>query len=135
MFPKISSTNRRSAWAIREMDLFSSERSWGVFMRGIRAPLQNLSGNLGEGVVLNALRGVRLGFVVPPSASEKPIHLAQGRFPELEDRCEAGQLARDAAQLGRTFGRLGRSTALAGVFRHVLEAHLLSRAQVRAHGC
>jgi hypothetical protein len=54
MFPKISSMNRRSAWAIRQMDLFSFERSWGVFMRGIRTPLQNLSGNLVERVVLNA---------------------------------------------------------------------------------
>src|SRR5262245_7951013 len=107
MFPKISSTNRRSAWAIREMDLFGFERSWGVFMRGIRAPLQNLSENLVEHVVLNALEGIRTGFVVPPSSSEKPIHLARGRSPELEDRCEATQLARDAAQLGRTFGRLG----------------------------
>jgi hypothetical protein len=43
MFPKTSSTNRRSAWAIREVDLFSFERNWGVFMRGIRAPRQNLS--------------------------------------------------------------------------------------------
>ena len=43
MFPKISSANRRRARAIREVDLFSLERSWGVFMRGIRAPRENLS--------------------------------------------------------------------------------------------
>jgi hypothetical protein len=43
MFPKISSTNCRRAQATREIDLFSFERSWGVFMRGIRAPRQNLS--------------------------------------------------------------------------------------------
>ena len=45
MFPKISSTNRRSVWASREVDLFSLERSSGVFMRGIRPPHQNLSEN------------------------------------------------------------------------------------------
>jgi hypothetical protein len=44
MFPKISSTNRRSARAIREVDSFSLERISGVFMRGIRAPRENLSG-------------------------------------------------------------------------------------------
>ena len=43
MFPKISSTNRRTAGAIREVDLFRFERNWGVFMRGIRAPRENLS--------------------------------------------------------------------------------------------
>ena len=48
MFPKISSINRRSVWAIREVDLFSLERSWGVFMRGIRAPGENLSENLAK---------------------------------------------------------------------------------------
>jgi hypothetical protein len=47
MFPKISSTNRRSACAILDMDLCSSERDSGVFMRGIRAPHLNLSENLG----------------------------------------------------------------------------------------
>src|SRR5438093_8462352 len=133
MFPKISSTNRRSARAIREVDLFSLERSSGMFMRGIRAPRQNLSEK-----GWNALSSTRWEFDWvrdSGSSSEKPIHLARGRFPELEIRCETAQLARDAAQLGRAFGRLGRSTALAGVFRHVLEADLLSRAPIRSHGC
>jgi len=39
----MSSPNRRSARAIREVDLFRLERSWGVFMRGIRARRENLS--------------------------------------------------------------------------------------------
>jgi len=43
MFPKISPTNRRRERAIREVDLFRFERNWGVFMRGIRAPRENLS--------------------------------------------------------------------------------------------
>jgi hypothetical protein len=43
MFPKISPANRRRAWAIREVDLFRLERNWGIFMRGIRAPRENLS--------------------------------------------------------------------------------------------
>jgi hypothetical protein len=43
MFPKISPANRRRARAIREVDLFSLERNWGVFMRGIRALHENLS--------------------------------------------------------------------------------------------
>ena len=51
MFPKISSTNRRSARAIREVDLFRFGRNWGVFMRGIRAPRENLSENFGENFV------------------------------------------------------------------------------------
>src|SRR5256885_16284137 len=46
MFPKISSANRCKARAIREVDLFSFETTAGVFMRGIRAPRQNLSENL-----------------------------------------------------------------------------------------
>jgi hypothetical protein len=51
-----------------------------------------------ERVVLNALG---FDWFSPfPSSSEKPIHLARGRFPELQDQCEAAQLARDAAQLG-----------------------------------
>src|SRR5206468_1943176 len=84
---------------------------------------------------LSSTRSNSIGLRDSRSSSEKPIHLARGRFPELEDRCETAQLARDAAQLGRAFGRLGRSTALAGVFRHVLEADLLSRAPIRSHGC
>src|SRR5262245_66640375 len=48
MFPKISSTNRRSAWPIREMDLLRLARSSRVFMRGIRRLRQNLSENFGE---------------------------------------------------------------------------------------
>jgi hypothetical protein len=43
MFPKISSTNPRGARAICEVNLFGLERSWGVFMRGIRARRENLS--------------------------------------------------------------------------------------------
>ena len=64
MFPKISSTNRRSARAIREVNLFGFERSSGVFMRGIRAPRENLSEQNVECVVLNAL-GIRLSFAIP----------------------------------------------------------------------
>jgi len=48
MFPKISSANPRSARAIREVNLVSLERSWGVFMRGIRALGENLSENLAK---------------------------------------------------------------------------------------
>src|SRR5947208_1010421 len=134
MFPKISSTNRRSARAIREVNLFGFERSSGVFMRGIRAPRENLSEQK-RGMRCPQRVGNSIELRHSRSSSEKPIHLARGRFPELEDRCETAQLAPDAAQLGRAFGRLGRSTALAGVFRHVLEADLLSRAPVRSHGC
>jgi hypothetical protein len=43
MFPKISPANRRNELTIREVDLFSLERSSGVFMRGIRTARQNLS--------------------------------------------------------------------------------------------
>jgi hypothetical protein len=56
MFPKISSANRRSIKAIREMDLFSFESSWGVFMMGIRAPRQNLSGFFARSVFWGASR-------------------------------------------------------------------------------
>src|SRR5215831_4282594 len=115
------------------MDLFSFERSSEVFMRGIRALPRNLSGKR-----WNPLCSTRWEFnwASPfPSSSEKPIHLARCRFLELEHRCETAQLPRDAAQLGRTFGGLGRSTPLAGVFRHVLEADLLDRPSIRSHGC
>src|SRR5262245_13450993 len=106
MFPKISSTNRRSAWAIFEIDLYSSERSSGVFMRGIRTPRQNLSEKRWN--ALSSTRwGTSSGLRRSPSSSEKPIHLARGCFPELEDGCEAAELARNPAQLGRPFGRLG----------------------------
>ena len=44
----MSPVNRRSARAIREVDLFRFERNWGVFMRGIRAPRENLSENLAK---------------------------------------------------------------------------------------
>jgi hypothetical protein len=64
MFPKINSTNRRRPRAIFEVDLFRFERNSGVFMRGIRAPRQNLSEKNVERVVLNAL-GIRLGFAIP----------------------------------------------------------------------
>ena len=48
MFPKISSANPRRPRAIHEVNLFRFERNWGVFMRGIRAPRQNLSENLAK---------------------------------------------------------------------------------------
>src|SRR4029077_13739108 len=109
MFPKISSTNRRRARAIREVDLFSLERSSGVFMRGIRAPRENLSEKRWNGRRGDSSTRWELDLAsrFPIVFGEKPIHLARGRFPELEDRCETAQLARDAAQLGRAFGRLG----------------------------
>src|SRR5262245_42974896 len=106
MFPKINSAKCRNAWEARKGDLLSFERSSEVFMRGIRAPPRNLSGKR-----WNPLCSTRWEFnwASPlPSSSEKPIHLARGRFLELEHRCETAQLARDAAQLGRAFGRLGR---------------------------
>jgi hypothetical protein len=40
--------------------------------------------------------GNSIGFAIPID-SEKPIHLAQGHFPELEDRCETAQFDGDAA--------------------------------------
>jgi hypothetical protein len=43
MFPKISSSKPLKERTILEMDLFRFERRSGVFMRGIRAPRQNLS--------------------------------------------------------------------------------------------
>src|SRR6266576_5497959 len=126
MFPKISSTNRRRARAIREGDLFSLERISGVFMRGIRAPRENLSEKR-----WNALSSTRWEF---DWASPFPIVFGEadppcpGSVSGVRRSCETAQLARDAAQLGRAFGRLGRSTALAGIFRHVLEADLLNGA-------
>jgi hypothetical protein len=56
MFPKISSANRRSDWAIRAVDLFGFERSSGVFMRGIRAPRENLSGKLSRRISATRVR-------------------------------------------------------------------------------
>src|SRR5262245_29143869 len=74
------------------------------------------------------------GLSQSSSSSEKPIRLARARCLGLENRCETAQLARDTGQPSRAPGRLGRSIAVAGVFRHVLETDLLSRAQIRSHG-
>jgi hypothetical protein len=72
IFPKINSADRRSARTIREVDLFSLERSSDVFMRGLRAPRQNLSENLvrnfgssdafsANGAASRLARGIALG--------------------------------------------------------------------------
>src|SRR4029077_51749 len=128
---KISSANRQSAWAILEMDLCNSERSSGVFMRGIRTPRQNLSEKGGTRCLQRV--GNSIGLRDSRSSSEKPIHLARRRFLELEDRYETAHLARDTAKFGKPFGRWGESPALEEVLRQVLEADLLSRSPIRSH--
>src|SRR6266481_4254985 len=97
-------------------------------MRGIRAPRENLSEK-------NKERRLPSRRVIETPVWRPPLLGCRGWRRQLKHGGETGQLARDAAQLGRAFGRLGRSTALAGIFRHVLEADLLSRAPIRSHGC
>jgi len=53
----------------------------------------------------------------------------------LEERHEEQRVDCHAPQLGRSPGQLGRSTALAGVFRHLLETDLLGSAKIRPGRC
>src|SRR4051812_32239219 len=82
------------------------ERIAGVFMRGIRASRPNLS-----------------EYFRPP---------ANGGCPETKSPATIGpygQPARHPPEFGRSPGQLGRSAALAGILRYLLEVNLFDGAQ------
>ena len=101
--PKNSSARRRTLPETRDVNLLSLERSSEVFMRGIRAPRQNLSENLAE-------TGPALCMCLAPSICLAPrarCHCrAWGNAPglgDIEESAESAYQHRVVARLNRAF--------------------------------
>src|SRR6516225_1661252 len=59
--------------------------------------------------------------------------IAAARGTSYKHAYETTKPARDPTQPCRAVSRLGRSSPVAGIFRHLLETDLLSRPTIRSH--